>query len=109
MRVGALPLVPFLLLLLLLAGCGGADAHGAPATRAEVRAALEARLHDKMLSYRWVYCLGTKREFSGRRVFRCNVNFGEPHIVRYCATLQNGNLVTNREQPELRCGRDMSS
>jgi hypothetical protein len=43
--------------------------------------------------------------FAGSAIFRCNVNFGEPHIVRYCATLAHGELLTNREKPELRCGR----
>jgi hypothetical protein len=105
-RVGALALAPTL--LLLVAGCGSAG-HEDTAATAGVRAALEARLDDKMLSYRWVYCLKTKREFEGRRVFRCNVNFGEPHIVRYCATLEGSEFVTNKEQPEMRCGRESSS
>jgi hypothetical protein len=48
----------------------------------------------------------TKRSFNGSPIFRCNVNFGEPHIVRYCATLKAGQFVTNREQPDMRCGRD---
>ncbi len=51
----------------------------------------------------------TKRSFAGSPIFRCNVNFGEPHIVRYCATLEDGQFVTNREQPEMRCGRDAAS
>ena len=54
-------------------------------------------------------CPSRKRSFAGNPIFRCNVNFGEPHIVRYCATLQDGLFVTNREQPEMRCGRDASS
>ena len=86
--------------LALVAGCGGSS-EPAPA----VKNALEARLDGKSLSYDWVYCLETKRSFEGRRIFRCNVNFGEPHIVIYCATLDNGELVTNREEPTMRCGR----
>jgi len=85
----------------LLAGCGGAD----ETTPAAVSEALEARLAGKHLSYEWVYCLRTPRSFDDRTIFRCNVNFGEPHIVIYCATLEGGKLVTNREQPALRCGR----
>jgi hypothetical protein len=74
----------------------------------EVQAALEARLLDRKLSYRWVVCVRTKASFAGSSIFRCNVNFGEPHIVRYCATLDDGELVTNREEPKMRCGRDAS-
>lgn len=105
MRQGALALG---LALLVLGGCGGSgsDATTAPATAKEVRSALEARLAGRKLSYRWVVCVPTKRSFAGRLIFRCNVNFGEPHIVRYCATLAEGRLVTNGEQPDIRCGRD---
>ncbi len=90
--------------LALLAGCGGGSS--TEVTPGAVKEALEARLVDRKLSFEWVYCLRTKRSFEGRPIVRCNVNFGEPHIVIYCATLEDGGLVTNREQPELRCGRD---
>jgi hypothetical protein len=98
-----------LALLLLLAACRSSNTASASAEAAEVRAALEARLLGKKLSYRWVVCVRTRRSFTGSPIFRCNVNFGEPHIVRYCATLEDGQLATNREQPEMRCGRDASS
>jgi hypothetical protein len=91
---------------LLVVACGSSDSTSAGASSDEVRAALEARLLGKKLSYRWVVCLRTERSFAGSQIFRCNVNFGEPHIVRYCATLEAGQFVTNREQPEMRCGRD---
>ncbi len=104
MRCSALLLV--LTLMLLLAACRSSKATPASADAAEVRGALEARLLGKKLSYRWVVCVRTKRSFAGGPVFRCNVNFGEPHIVRYCATLEDEHLVTNREQPEMRCARD---
>jgi hypothetical protein len=87
--------------LALVAGCGGST----ETTPAAVKEALEARLIDKSLSFEWVYCLRTKRALEGRPIIRCNVNFGEPHIVIYCATLDDGALVTNREQPLIRCGR----
>jgi hypothetical protein len=95
-----------LAVLLLLAACGGSPTTSVNAKAAAVRAALEARLVDKKLSYRWVVCVRTKRSFAGSRIFRCNLSFGEPHIVRYCATLDDGQFATNREQPEMRCGRD---
>jgi hypothetical protein len=92
--------------LALLAGCGDGGS-STEVTPGAVKEALEARLVDRKLSFEWVYCLRTKRSFEGRPIVRCNVNFGEPHIVIYCATLEGGGLVTNREQPELRCGRDV--
>ena len=107
MRCSALLLAPAL--LLFLAACGSSHTTSVNAKAAEVRAALEARLLGKKLSYRWVVCVRTKRMFTGSPIFRCNVNFGEPHIVRYCATLEGGQFVTNREQPELRCGRNTAS
>ena len=91
--------------LVVLSGCGGADAPSRLAKAGEVQAALESRLLDRKLSYRWVVCVRTKASFAGSSIFRCNVNFGEPHIVRYCATLAAGQFVTNREQPDMRCGR----
>jgi hypothetical protein len=89
--------------LALVASCGGST----ETTPAAVKEALEARLIDRSLSFEWVYCLRTKRAFEGRPIVRCNVNFGEPHIVIYCATIEDGALVTNREQPALRCGRGL--
>ena len=91
--------------LALVAGCGGSS----EPTTAAVQDALEARLIGKSLSFKWVYCMKTKRSFEDRRMFRCKVNFGEPHIVIYCATLEHGVLVTNRERPEMRCGRSAGS
>jgi hypothetical protein len=95
-----------LAVLLFVVACGSSDSTSAGGKSDEVRAALEARLLGKKLSYRWVVCVRTKRSFTGSPIFRCNVNFGEPHIIRYCATLEAGQFVTNREQPEMRCGRD---
>ena len=95
--------------LLVLGGCGGSEASSASATAREVRAALEKRLVERKLTFRWVVCAKTRRSFAGSPIFRCNVNFGEPHIVRYCATLEDGDLVTNREQSEMRCGRDAAT
>lgn len=87
--------------LVVLAGCGGS----AETSPADVKKALEARLLGKKLSFEWVYCLRTRRSFEDRTIFRCNVNFGDPHIVIYCAVLDEGGLVTNRQRPGIRCGR----
>jgi hypothetical protein len=99
-------IAPLVAALALVAGCGGNDE---AATPREVKSALEARLVDKNLSFEWVYCLRTKLEFEGRDIVRCNVNFGEPHIVIYCAVLDEGRLITNRERPAIRCGRNARS
>jgi len=100
---------PPVALLLLLTACGSSQTTSVKANAAGVRAALEDRLLARKLSYRWIVCVRTKRSFAGNPIFRCNVNFGEPHIVRYCATLQDGQFVTNREQPAMHCGRDAAS
>lgn len=89
--------------LIVIAGCGGGS--GAEPSPGKIKAALETRLVGKKLSFEWVYCLRTRRSYESRPIFRCNVNFGEPHIVIYCATFEDGTLVTNREEPGLRCGR----
>lgn len=104
MRCSALLLA--LASLLLLSSCRSSNTTPAGPETAQVRAALEARLAKKKLSYRWVVCIHTKQSFAGSVIFRCNVNFGEPHIVRYCAMVAQGRLVTNREQRGIRCGRD---
>lgn len=89
--------------LALAAGCGESVQAASPA---QVKTALEARLTDKRLSFEWVYCLRTRLELEGHNIVRCNVNFGEPHIVVYCAVLEEGRLITNRERPAIRCGRN---
>jgi hypothetical protein len=92
--------------LLVLGGCGGSEAMSHPATAGEVRAALQKRLVGRNLTFRWIVCVKTRRSFAKSAIFRCNVNFGAPHIVRYCAILAGGELTTNHEEPEMRCGRD---
>jgi hypothetical protein len=94
----------------LAAGCGGgaspsAPAGGAPPTAAGAEQALAARLTGRDLSFRWVRCVdgGVRRD--GASVFRCNVNFGEPHIVGYCVLVRDGRAVTQTEDRTLRCRR----
>ena len=66
---------------------------------ARVEHLLRARLDAKHLSYTWVRCT---REATA---FRCNVNFGDPHIVQYCSVVRGGRIVTDHENPRIRCGR----
>jgi hypothetical protein len=40
------------------------------------------------------------------RVVRCNVDFGEPHIVAYCSVLRGGRLLTSEDDPAIPCGHD---
>jgi hypothetical protein len=91
-----------LALLSVLAGCGGG---GGSSTRAEDPApALLARLRDRGLNPVWVRCAARGRA-GGAPVYRCNVNFGDPRLSPYCAQIRDGTLVTQVEEPSLRCGR----
>ena len=82
---------------------------GGPASAAtpqyhSVQAALRASLDRQHLSYQWVACTAMHRRFAGREISRCNVDFGDPHVVPYCAVLVGGALITDRENPALNCG-----
>jgi hypothetical protein len=70
--------------------------------------AVVARLRAEHLSYRWVVCLPSGRGFRGVRVVRCNVDFGEPHVVAYCSVLLGGRLLTSADDPAIPCGHDDS-
>jgi hypothetical protein len=72
-------------------------------TRAAVEAALRKRLDRAYLSYQWVLCVKMDRVYHGLRVWRCNVDFGDPHIVQYCAILRGHTLITDRENRALDC------
>jgi hypothetical protein len=72
-------------------------------TRAAVEAALRRRLSRAYLSYQWVLCVKMDRVYHGLRVWRCNVDFGDPHIVQYCVILRGRTLITDRENRALNC------
>lgn len=84
------------------AGEGGKSVQSG-ATRAAVEAALQRRLDRAYLSYQWVFCVGMDRFYHGWRVWRCNVDFGDPHIVQYCVILKGHTLLTDRENHALDC------
>ena len=65
--------------------------------------ALRAHLEDQYLSVRWVRCVDSGLRYRGTRSFRCNVNFGDPHIVAYCGAFVGGAFVTDRRLKDLRC------
>jgi hypothetical protein len=96
--------------LALVAGCGGGASQPAtpprePPTAALARRALAARLAAKDLSFRWVRCVDGGVRRGDAPVFRCNVNFGEPHIEAYCVVVRDGRAVTQVEDRALRCRR----
>ena len=66
---------------------------------------LRPRLDAKDLSYRDVRCVDEGVRRGGDAVFRCNVNFGEPHIEGYCVVLREGRAITQVEDRALRCRR----
>ncbi|MFN8111425.1 MAG: hypothetical protein U0Y82_16525 [Thermoleophilia bacterium] len=104
--------VPLILAAGALVGCAGGGSAPAPTTAAaaaptaaDAATALRARLTARQLSLHHVTCIDEGVRRAGRTVFRCNVNFGEPHIIGYCVTVTDGVAVTNVEDPTLRCNR----
>ena len=96
--------------LALVQGCGGGGSGVAgvaetPPTAAGAQRALAARLDAKDLSYRDVRCVDEGVRRGDEAVFRCNVNFGEPHIEGYCVVLREGRAITQVEDRALRCRR----
>jgi hypothetical protein len=69
------------LAVLALAGCGSSD----PA--ATIEAKLRRHLADRSLAVKWVRCVA-----GASSTYRCNVNFGDPHVQIYCAALVDGVL-----------------
>ena len=69
-----------------------------------VRTALVRKLRGEYLSVRWVHCYVDPKTYRSVRVTRCKVNFGDPHIVQYCAVIIAGRLVTDHERRAIRCG-----
>ena len=94
---------------LAAAGCGSTTSTSAPtpaaATPAQAKKLLAARLRAKQLDFRWVACVRNGRTYRGVEIVRCNVNFGDPHIVQYCAVVRGSRLVTDHEDVRIRCGR----
>ncbi len=76
------------------------------ASLAAFHAAIISRMRSEHLDYLWVACVPTPHRFRGVRVVRCNVDFGEPHIVAYCSVLQGGRLLTSEDDPAIPCGHD---
>ena len=91
----------------LAAGCGGGGSNEVhAATLAQAHAAVVEQLDAKHLSYRWVACIRTGRMYRGVAIVRCNVNFGDPHIVAYCTVFRGTDAVTQVDDPAIPCGPD---
>jgi hypothetical protein len=78
----------------------------ATASLATFHRAIAARMRAEHLSTRWIICLHSGKHFHGVPVVRCNVDFGEPHIVAYCSVLRGGRLLTSEDDPAIPCSHD---
>jgi len=69
---------------------------------------LSQELRAQNLSVQNVACIKNGRAYHGHPVIRCNVNFGDPHVVAYCSVIVAGRLVTSHQDPSIPCGPDLS-
>lgn len=91
----------------VIGACGGSsDTENLPVS---VEASLLDRLESQRLSVVKITCVDSGHLYDGANVFRCNVNFGDPHIPAYCALLVDGELLTHFEEPDLTCDRQRTS
>jgi hypothetical protein len=81
--------VAVLMLVVLVTGCGGSEVNRTRVVASQLRARLIAR----DLPPRWVVCVPTRTRLHGLTAYRCNVNFGDPHIEAYCAVLSPDRLA----------------
>jgi hypothetical protein len=75
-----------------------------------VRAAdrtLSLELRAEHLSVQYVACVKNGRAYHGHPVIRCNVNFGDPHVVAYCSVILADRLVTSHQDPSIPCQPDL--
>lgn len=69
---------------------------------------LSLELRAQNLSVQDVACIKNGRAYRGHPVIRCNVNFGDPHIVAYCTVIVADRLLTSHQDPSIPCGPDLS-
>ena len=67
---------------------------------------LSLELRSQHLSVQDVVCIRNGRGYRGHPIIRCNVNFGDPHVVAYCSVILAGRLVTNQQDPAIPCRPD---
>jgi len=68
---------------------------------------LSLELRSENLSVQYVACVRNGRAYQGHPVIRCNVNFGDPHVVAYCSVIVADRLVTSHQAPSLPCEPDL--
>ena len=78
---------------------------GDPVQAADRTLSLELRAQN--LSVQDVACIRNGRAYHGHPVIRCNVNFGDPHVVAYCSVIVAGRLVTSHQDPSIPCQPDL--
>jgi hypothetical protein len=64
---------------------------------------LRTRLLSRHLGFQYIACATRNRRYDGVRIVRCDVNFGDPHVVAYCSVLRNGILLTSLDGAPIRC------
>ena len=68
---------------------------------------LRLELRSQHLSVQDVVCIRNGRAYRGHPIIRCNVNFGDPHVVAYCSVILAGRLVTSHQDPSIPCQPDL--
>ena len=68
---------------------------------------LSLELRSEHLSVQYVACIKNGRTYHGHPIIRCNVNFGDPHVVAYCSLIVAGRLVTSHQDPSIPCQPDL--
>jgi hypothetical protein len=105
--IGAACLLAVVAAAIVLVARGGGGREATTVSPSTVRAALISRLKAGGLDYKWVVCVRTGRVYHGAEVVRCNVDYGEPHIVAYCSVIEASRLVTSADTPSLPCPADL--
>lgn len=67
---------------------------------------LSLELRSEHLSFHTVTCIENGRVYRGHPIIRCNVDFGDPHVVAYCSVILARRLVTNYQNPAIPCKPD---
>jgi hypothetical protein len=69
---------------------------------------LRQELSSEHLNVQYVACIRNGRSYHGHPIIRCNVNFGDPHVVAYCSVILVHRLVTNQQDPSIPCRPDLA-
>lgn len=75
-----------------------------PAQAAEKTLGMELR--SEHLSFHALTCIENGRIYRRHPIIRCNVDFGDPHVVAYCTVIVAKRLVTNYQNRSIPCTPD---